>query len=92
MGRYDNSGLGHGTGGSPQGTLEQNEYDNAVHNLTNQFPPNDSQIKYIFRPKEGHLSDTPENRKLIETTANDPANYKGKNGTQERRVMARKSG
>lgn len=78
MGRHDDSGLGHGADGSPQGTLEQNEYDNVVDNLANKFPQNDSQIKHIFRPKEGHLSDTPENRKLIETTANDPANYKGK--------------
>ena len=70
MGRYSNSGFGHGTGGSPQGTLGQNYYDHVINNLTNKFPPNDSQIKHIFRPKEGHLSDTPENRKLIETVAN----------------------
>ena len=78
MGRHDDTGLGHGTGGSPQETLDQNDYNQAVDNLTNKFPPNDSQIKHIFRPKEGHLSDTPENRKLIENVANDPANYKGK--------------
>lgn len=77
MGRYKDTGLGHGTGGSPQGTVEQNDYNQAVDNLTNNFPINDSQVKHIFRPKEGHLSDTPENRKLIETVANDPANYKG---------------
>ena len=67
------SGHFHGANGKGGGTFNQ-----TVNSLTNKLPTNDSQIKHIFRPKEGHLSDTPENRKLIETTANDPANYKGK--------------
>ena len=49
MGKYKTSGLGHGTDGSPQGTLEQNNYNQTVNNLTNKLPPNDSQIKHIFR-------------------------------------------
>ena len=72
------SGHFHGTNGKGGGTPQENTSNQNVNSLTNKFPPNDSQIKHIFRPKEGHLSDTPENRKLIETTANDPANYKGK--------------
>lgn len=72
------SGHFHGTNGKGSVTPQENTSNQTVNNLTNKFPPNDSQIKHIFRPKEGHLSDTPENRKLIETTANDPANYKGK--------------
>ena len=67
------SGHFHGANGKGGGTSNQ-----TVDSLTNKFPPNDSQIKHIFRPKEGHLSDTPENRKLIENVANAPANYKGK--------------
>ena len=78
MGRYGNSGFGHGTGGSPQGKIDQNTYNQIIDELTNKFPPNDAQIKHIFRPKQGHLPDTPENRKLIENVANNPANYKGK--------------
>lgn len=78
MGRYSNVGAGHGTGGSPQSTVEQSSYERATESLMNKFPPNESQTKHIFRSKEGHLEDTPENRKLIETVANDPANYRGK--------------
>ena len=70
-----NSGYFHGANGKGGGTPQENTSNQTVNNLANKFPPNDSQIKHIFRPKEGHLSDTPEKRKLIETTANDPANY-----------------
>ena len=65
------SGHFHGANGKGGGTSNQ-----TVNSLTNKLPTNDSQIKHIFRPTEGHLSDTPENRKLIETTANNPENYK----------------
>lgn len=43
----------------------------------NQLPPNDSQLKHIFRDAEGHLPDTPENRELVTNMANNPANYMG---------------
>ncbi|MDY4787827.1 MAG: hypothetical protein SO253_00750 [Bacilli bacterium] len=33
MGRYKNSGLAHGTIGSPQGSIEQNNYKNKVEEL-----------------------------------------------------------
>ena len=43
----------------------------------NKLPPNDSQLKHIFRNAEGHLPDTPENRELVTNMANKPANYIG---------------
>lgn len=46
----------------------------------NKLPENDSQIKHIFRKKEGHLNDTPENRSLLENLANSQENYKGTTG------------
>ena len=42
------------------------------------MPRNDSQLKHIFREDEGHLPDTPENRKLISDLANDCHYYVGK--------------
>lgn len=42
------------------------------------FPPNDSQIKHIFRKRDGgHLPDTEENRKKILELANDETCYRG---------------
>lgn len=43
----------------------------------NTLPSNDSQIKHIFREKAGHISDTPDNRKLLEDVANKKENYMG---------------
>lgn len=43
----------------------------------NSFPKNDSQIKHIFRDKEGHVKDTPDNRNLITETCNNESNYLG---------------
>ena len=43
----------------------------------NTLPSNDSQIKHIFREKTGHISDTPDNRKLLENVANKKENYMG---------------
>jgi len=42
------------------------------------LPESDSKLKHIFRDADGHLPDTPENRKLIQDTANNPNNYLGK--------------
>ncbi len=39
------------------------------------FPEKDGQIKYIFRKDEGHVEDTPENRKMILDTATDQNNH-----------------
>lgn len=78
MGRFETSKLGAGTSGSPKGTLTQNEYKDTVESAMNHLPKKDSQLKHVFREAEGHLVDTPENRKLIRETANNPANYVGK--------------
>lgn len=43
----------------------------------NKFPQNDSQIKHLFRKKEGHVDDTPENRNLFLDICNDESNYLG---------------
>ena len=44
----------------------------------NKLPSNDSQLKHIFRNKPGHISDTPENRKMLEQLANDLSAHIGK--------------
>lgn len=72
------SGHFHGANGKSGGTPQENTSNQTVNNLANKLPPNDSQIKHMFRNAEGHLPNTLENHKLIETVANDPANYKGK--------------
>ena len=41
------------------------------------FSEKGGQIKHIFRKAEGHVEDTPENRKMILDTANEPHNYIG---------------
>ncbi len=50
----------------------------------NKLPPNDSQLKHIFRNAEGHLPDTFDNRYLLESIANTQTYYLGtdKYGTQ----------
>lgn len=42
------------------------------------LPKNDSQLKHIFSGKNGHLSDTPANRKLLSDLANDQSKFIGK--------------
>ena len=42
------------------------------------LPKNDSQLKHIFRDEEGHLKDTPENRKILLDLANDTKYHAGK--------------
>ncbi len=45
--------------------------------LNNKLPTNVAQLKHIFSDRPGHLPDTPENQKLIESVTNDRANYIG---------------
>lgn len=45
--------------------------------MISQFPTNESQLRHIFRNAEGHLSDTPENRKLLQSVADDSGNNLG---------------
>ncbi len=67
MGRYRDSGTKKSTGA----------YQEALKETLNKLPPNDSQLKHIFRNAEGHLPDTPENRELVTNAANNPDNYMG---------------
>jgi hypothetical protein len=45
--------------------------------LNNKFPNDPSKIGHIFREKEGHIQDTPENRSLIEKICNKRSHYLG---------------
>lgn len=48
------------------------------HNSTQTLPKNDAQLKHIFSGREGHLTDTPANRKLLTDLANDSSKFIGK--------------
>jgi hypothetical protein len=41
------------------------------------LPRGEAQIKHIFRKKEGHIEDTPENRRLLIDTAKEEVNFVG---------------
>jgi hypothetical protein len=41
------------------------------------LPPGNSQLQHIFRDAPGHVADTPANRTLLESTAQNPGNYVG---------------
>ena len=41
------------------------------------LPKHASQLKHIFGEREGHLTDTPQHRKLLTDTASNDKNYKG---------------
>ena len=84
MGRYRNTGLAHGTSGSPQGNLGNLGYSAKTDELQKDaetcgrrdvpvFPPDPSQTRHIFRKAEGHFpDDTAENRSLILEVAGKP--------------------
>lgn len=87
-----NSGLFHGTHGSGDhknsgqgelfGNTHENSNENFMYNVT--LPPNNSQIKHIFRNAKGHLPDTVENRQRILDLVNDKTKFMGvdKNGNE----------
>ncbi len=70
--------------GAGQSDLYKGTYGDKEENIPDclkgkiKLPPNDSQLKHIFEEREGHLLDTPENRKLLEELANNKDRYKGK--------------
>ena len=45
--------------------------ESEVSEARNSLPPDDSQLKHMFRDDDGHLPDTPGNRELIQELAND---------------------
>ena len=58
---------------------EENEEESEASSEPRVTIPDDKTTEnHIFRDKEGHVLDTPENRKTLEDTANDPSNYLGK--------------
>jgi hypothetical protein len=50
---------------------------NETNHPKNKLPDNHSILRHIFREADGHIQDTPENRALLEETANNPANFRG---------------
>ncbi|MDO4939935.1 MAG: hypothetical protein Q4E54_08270 [Lachnospiraceae bacterium] len=42
------------------------------------LPDNESQTKHIFGKRDGHVPDTPENRKMLEDLANNKELYRGR--------------
>ena len=60
----------HGGFGNTRGKREQSLEKQSL-------PKNDSQLRHIFSGKEGHLSDTPKNRKLLLRLANDSSKFVG---------------
>ena len=70
--------------GAGQSDLYKGTYGDKEENIPDylkgkiKLPPNDSQLKHIFEERDGHLPDTPENRKLLEKLANNRDRYRGK--------------
>jgi len=70
--------------GAGQSDLYKGTYGDKAENIPDslkgevKLPENDAQLKHIFRNDEGHLPDTPENRKLLVELANDKKAFVGK--------------
>ena len=62
-------------GGFGSGTIGSKEqHETEKHSL----PKGEAQLRHIFSGKEGHLSDTPENRQLLVDLSNNESKYVGK--------------
>ena len=82
MSSGDTIDISNGTGGS-QSTMDQMNSEIAaikneqrVSNLVS-LPQGNSQINHIFGNREGHLNDTPNNRKVLTDLANDKGKFIG---------------
>ena len=70
--------------GAGQSDLYKGTYGDNPDNIPDELkekvkmPPNDSQLKHFMRDEEGHLPDTPENRKMLVDLANDRQFHRGK--------------
>lgn len=70
--------------GAGQSDLYKGTYGDNAKNIPEELqtkiklPVNDAQLKHILRNAEGHLPDTPENRRLLEELANDVKSHAGK--------------
>ena len=70
--------------GAGQSDLYSGTYGDNPDNIPDELkgkvklPDNDAQIKHIFEEREGHLPDTPENRKMLTELANDEPFHTGK--------------
>lgn len=70
--------------GAGQSDLYKGTYGDNAKNIPEELqtkiklPANDAQLKHILRKAEGHLPDTPENRRLLEELANDVGAHAGK--------------
>lgn len=60
----------HGGFGGTDGAKEQTRGEQSL-------PKNRAQLRHIFSGKDGHLSDTPANRKLLTDLANDHSKFVG---------------
>lgn len=67
---------GTGSGGEGKGETGAGGSESGG-NTTNKIPDNNSIIKHIFRDAEGHISDTPQNRALLEAVSNNVENFLG---------------
>jgi len=70
--------------GAGQSDLYKGTYGDNPDNIPDELklkivlPKDDAQLKHIFRIAKGHLSDTTENRKLLQKLANDRNCHIGK--------------
>ena len=60
------------------GTQGESGIGGGLGSKINKIPDNDSTVGHIFRETEGHISDTPENRALLEDVANNVDNFRGR--------------
>ena len=70
--------------GTGQSDMYKGTYGDTPANIPDELkgkiklPENEAQLKHIFRKAEGHLEDSPENRKLLLDLANNAGCHAGK--------------
>ena len=61
-----------------QGKFKNTRGAKEAANTRQSLPQNNAQLKHIFSGKDGHLTDTPQNRQLLSDLANDTSKLAGK--------------